>query len=357
MQKPYVAIMAGGIGSRFWPASRTALPKQFLDILGTGRSLIRDTFDRFLPLTDADRVLILTNEQYRGLVAEHLPELPPENILCEPSRNNTAPAVAYAAFHVEARDPGATLIVAPSDHVILKAQAFRDALTEACGFAERQGALLTLGITPTRPDTGYGYIQYATAPAQGRVHAVERFREKPDRPTAERYLDSGDYLWNAGIFVWTVRDILAAFERHSPQIHQTLAAGRGRFDAGEAERAFLAEAYPRTEKISVDYAILERADNVYTIPIDIGWSDLGTWGSLHAYAPKDERANVVQGENTVVLDASNNLIRTNDGKLVVIRGLEDFIVIDEEDVLLIYPKREEQAIKELTGKLVDKQYT
>ncbi len=356
MQQPYVAIMAGGVGSRFWPASRESRPKQFLDILGTGQSLIQQTYARFTKVTPPDRILVVTNEAYRELVHQHLPELPVRNILCEPSRNNTAPSVAYTALHVEARDPDATLVIAPSDHVILKEDAFVEAVQTGLSFAERHHGLVTLGIEPTRPDTGYGYIQYAEAAAAEGVHKVRAFREKPDLPTAEAYLADGGYVWNAGIFIWRVADILAAFERHSPQIYGTLCAQRDCFGT-DREAAFIGEAYPTTEKISVDYAIMERADNVYTIPCDIGWSDLGTWGSLHVYADKDDRANVVHGANTIVVDASNNLIRTNDGKLVVIRGLEDYIVVDEEDVLMIYPKSQEQEIKALTQSLQDVRFT
>ena len=355
MVEPYVAIMAGGIGSRFWPASREHRPKQFLDIVGGGKSLIRATYERFTRITRPERILVVTNEAYRDLVAEHLPELPAANVLCEPSRNNTAPSVAYTAFHVRARDPEATLVVAPSDHVIHKEDAFLTAVQLGTEFARRSAGLVTLGIEPSRPDTGYGYIKYERAETSAGVYAVTAFREKPDAATAEGYLAEGGYVWNAGIFIWRVDAVLEAFARYAPQIHATLAAGEGSY-ATEAEAAFVAEAYPRTDKISVDYAIMERADNVFTIPCDIGWSDLGTWGSLHAYADKDERANVVQGGNTVMVDAANNLVRTSDAKLVVIRGLEDFIVVDEDDVLMIYPKSQEQEIKALTAGLTQAKF-
>ena len=355
MSQPYVAIMAGGVGSRFWPASRESRPKQFLDILGTGRSLIQQTYDRFAEITAPDRIYVVTNTSYRALVGEQLPDLPAANVLCEPSSNNTPPSVAYTALHLQTRDPDATLVIAPSDHVILKKGAFLRAVGDAVGFAERRHGLVTLGIEPTRPDTGYGYIQYDKTATDGTVHAVQAFREKPDAETAQRYLDAGGYVWNAGIFVWRVADILAAFRAHSPSILETLTAGDACIGT-EREANFLAEYYPKTEKISVDYAIMERADNVYTIPVDIGWSDLGTWGSLHAYAPKDTAENVVHGRNTVVVDASGNLIRTADGKLVVVRGLRDYIVVDEDDVLMIYPKAQEQEIKQLTQSLQDQKY-
>lgn len=352
---PYVAIMAGGIGSRFWPASRESRPKQFLDILGTGRSLIQQTYDRFAAMTAADRILVVTNASYRERVAQQLPDLPAGNILCEPSRNNTAPSVAYTALHLRARDPEATMIVAPSDHVILKTAAFQAAITTAVGFAERQRGLVTLGIEPTRADTGYGYIQYEREGSDESVFPVKAFREKPDADTAAQYLSSGNYVWNAGIFVWRIKDIISAFERFSPQILDTLTVGDNCIGT-DGEVAYLAEQYPKTEKTSVDYAIMERADNVFTIPVDIGWSDLGTWGSLHAYAQKDQAENVVHGRNTVVADASGNLIRTSDSKLVVVRGLRDFIVVDEDDVLMIYPKSQEQDIKQLTRSLKDPKF-
>lgn len=347
MKQPYVAIMAGGVGSRFWPASREARPKQFLDILGTGKSLIQLTFERFLRITSADRILVVTNEAYRDLVQQHLPQVLPNNILCEPSRNNTAPCVAYTAFRIDAMEPGAPMIIAPSDHIILKEEAFLTACQIGVNFAEHSKGLVTLGIQPTRPDTGYGYIQYEPDEVSAGVFKVNAFREKPDLETAQAYLAAGGYVWNAGIFIWTASAILDAFAKHAKQIHETLAAGTHLYNSSD-EQTFINEAYPKTDKISVDYAIMEQADNVYTIPVDIGWSDLGTWGSLHAFADKDEAENVVQGENTIIHDSANNLIRTNDGKLVIIRGLQDFIVVDEEDVLMIYPKAQEQEIKALT---------
>ena len=258
--------------------------------------------------------------------------------------------MAYTAFHISARDPEATFVVAPSDHIIHKEEAFLTAIQVGVDFAERSGGLVTLGIEPTRPDTGYGYIKYGAEEASAGVFPVEAFREKPDEATAQTYLSEGGYVWNAGIFIWRADAVLDAFAKHAPQIYETLGAGRDRFGT-DGEDAFVAEAYPRTEKISVDYAIMERAGNVFTIPADIGWSDLGTWASLHAYAEKDAGENVVQGANTVVVDAKNNLIRTSDAKLVVVRGLEDFIVVDEEDVLMIYPKSQEQEIKALTEDL------
>lgn len=349
--KTYVAIMAGGIGSRFWPASREERPKQFLDILGVGKSLIRLTFERFLKLCPAEQIYVLTNKQYAGLVQEHLPELSSDQILTEPSRNNTAPCIAYIGFKLHALDPDANLIVAPSDHVILDEAAFVATVQAGLAFTAKQDALLTLGIKPTRPDTGYGYIEVAKGQASGPLSPlpVSAFREKPDLPTAKAYLDSGNYLWNAGIFLWRASSLLRAFERHATDIHRILAAGQAAYNTPE-EQDFIDQAYPTTPSISVDYAIMERADNVYTIPSDFGWSDLGTWASLHAESPKDEHGNLLQGDGIQAYDLSRSLVRAPEGKRVVVGGLDDYIVVDEGDVLLIWPKGREQEIKGLVDR-------
>lgn len=346
----YVAIMAGGIGSRFWPASREERPKQFLDILGVGKSLIRLTFERFLQLCPASNIFIVTNKQYAGLVKEHLPELTDNQILTEPSRNNTAPCIAYTAFKLQALNPDANLVVAPSDHIILKEGAFVDTLKQGLAFTANNDALLTLGITPTRPDTGYGYIEVGpnSAGADAQPMAVKAFKEKPDRATAQQYLDSGNYFWNAGIFVWRVSSLLKAFAENAPEIHRILGAGAAQYNTPE-EQAFIDEAYPTTPSISVDYAIMEKAANVFTIPSDFGWSDLGTWASLHAESAKDEQGNVVQGDTVQLIDTQNTLVRAPEGKRIVIGGLDDYIVVDEGDVLLIWPKSREQEIKSVLG--------
>ncbi len=345
----YVAIMAGGIGSRFWPASREARPKQFMDILGVGKSLIRLTFERFLHLCPAENIFIVTNGQYKDLVKAHLPELTDNQILCEPSRNNTGPCVAYTAFKLNALNPDANFVVAPSDHVIVKEKAFVDYLQQALTFTAEQEAIVTLGIQPTRPDTGYGYINFEPGSQADGIHKVIRFREKPDLETARQYLDSGDYLWNAGIFVWSARTILNAFKNLSPDIYDILRAGEQVYNT-PGEQAFIDKAYPTTPNISVDYAILEKSPDVYTIPADIGWSDLGTWASLHAEREQDAAGNVVQG-NVETINVTNCLIRMPAGKLAVIKGLDDFIIVDEGDVILIWPKGEEQGIKTFTEKM------
>lgn len=346
MTNTYVAIMAGGVGSRFWPASREVRPKQFLDIMGVGKSLLRLTFERFLALCPADHIFIVTNGQYKAQVKEHLPELTDNQILCEPSRNNTAPCIAYTAFKLQAINPQANLIVAPSDHIILQEGRFVKALQEALLFTEENDALLTLGIEPSRPDTGYGYINFTSRPVVNKVHKVNRFTEKPPLEKAKTFLASGDYLWNAGIFIWRTSVVLRAFERHAPKIHQILGANLSCYNT-EDEQIFIDAQYPTTPKISVDFAIMEKAENVYTIPSSFGWSDLGTWASLHVESKKNEQSNVIQGNEVMVSDTYNSLIRIPEGKLAVIGGLDDYIVVDEEDVLLIYPKNREQEIKGL----------
>ncbi len=338
--------MAGGIGSRFWPASRTARPKQFLDILGIGKSLLRLTFERFLKLVPAENIFIVTHEMYFNLTKEHLPELTDNQIICEPSRNNTAPCVAYTSFKLQSLDPDANIVFAPSDHLILKEDVFIHNLQKALDFAADNDALLTLGIQPTRPDTGYGYIHFEKENEDG-VHKVLRFVEKPPLEKAVEYVQSGEYLWNGGIFIWNVNTILSAFKNLSPDIYHILSKGARYYNTME-EQEFVNLNYPLTPSISVDYAILEKSPNVYTIPTDMGWSDLGTWASLHVEREKDMAGNVIQGKQVLTTHVSDCLIRANDDKLVVINGLHDYIVVDEEDVLLIFPKSKEQEIKKIT---------
>jgi mannose-1-phosphate guanylyltransferase len=347
MKNTYVAIMAGGVGSRFWPASREARPKQFLDIMGVGKSLLRLTFERFLHLCPAENIFIVTNRQYKAQVLEHLPELGENQILCEPSRNNTAPCIAYAAFKIQSLDPQANMVVAPSDHIILQEAAFLDTLRLALDFTAREDALVTLGIQPSRPDTGYGYIRFWPEAVAERVFPVAQFTEKPDRARAEAFLANGDYLWNAGIFVWRAAAALRAFEAHAPAIYEVLGCEPEAYNT-PAEQAFIDRQYPKTPNISVDFAIMEKASNVYVIPSDFGWSDLGSWASLHAESPKDEAGNAVQGQRVVLLDVGGSIVRAPEDKILVVKDLQDFIVVDEGDILLIYPKTKEQEIKQVT---------
>ncbi len=353
----YITIMAGGVGSRFWPASTEETPKQFLDILGVGKSLIRLTFERFLKLVPAERILIVTNARYKSLTQQHLPELPLRNILCEPSRNNTGPCVAYTALRLRAENPNAIFVTAPSDHVILKEDEFLDKIRQAFQFVENNNAIVTLGIQPTRPDTGYGYIETDCKcegelddPSIG-VCSVNAFKEKPDRETAEHYLDDGNYLWNAGIFIWRAKDLIESFKSNAQDVIDVLTTDLSKYNTAE-EQAYIDEVYPNAPNISVDYAILERADNVFTIPADIGWSDLGTWNSLHAFLDKDDNATVTLGANTHLINTKGSIIRSDSDKVVVVKGLEEYIVVDEPGALLIYPKNDEQEIKEIVKNLI-----
>ncbi|MBT8218426.1 MAG: mannose-1-phosphate guanylyltransferase [Saprospiraceae bacterium] len=350
MKNRYILIMAGGVGSRFWPASRESKPKQFLDILGVGKSLIRLTYERAIRFSKKEHILIATNEQYRNLVKEHLPELEEDQILCEPSRNNTAPCIAYAALKLYQKDPDSLFAVLPSDHVILKEDNYVHLMNQAFDHVADHDALLTLGITPSRPDTGYGYIE---AEIQDQIpYKVKDFKEKPELQTAETYLNSGNYLWNAGMFIWSTSSILKAFDKHAPDIKQTLSQDLTCFNTAN-EQSYIDKTYPKTKSISIDYAILEPAKNVYTIPADIGWSDLGTWNSLHAYLANDENGNVIQG-HVVTSDINDNFVRIPKNKIAVIKGLNNYIVVDEGNALLIYPKNDEQEIKSVRNKLQDK---
>ena len=349
----YTVIMAGGIGSRFWPSSRTARPKQFIDILGTGQSLMQMTWQRARCFSAAEQILVLTNALYADLVAEHLPEIHKKNILTEPSRNNTAPCIAYSAFKLYEKDPEAIMVILPSDHLILKEQQYNEKIKTATDFVQQNNALLTLGIQPTRPDTGYGYIQYdqSTKSAHPEVLSVTSFKEKPDLATAKQYLDSGSYLWNAGIFVWKARDVIQGFKQYQPALFALFQEGMSVYNT-DKEEAFIKEQYPKSPKISIDYALMEKAGNVYTVPADIGWSDLGTWASLWEVKQKDAAGNVlISDEQLMVENTSGCIISKAQDKLAVIDGLKDYIVIDQKDVLLIYPKNKEQHLKEIIGRL------
>jgi len=349
MKNTYVAIMAGGIGSRFWPGSRVHRPKQFLDILGTGKSLIRLTFERFLNVCPTENIFILTNKIYREQVKEHLPELSYDQILCEPSRNNTAPCVAYTAFKLHGINPDANFIVAPSDHIILQENAFIETIKKGLNFTQNNDALATLGILPSRPDTGYGYINFDKEVETG-IHQVIRFTEKPDIDRATQFVASGDYLWNAGIFIWKAANIIKAFETYQPEIFNIFNGIKNDLNTPN-EQSVIDVAYPTTPSISIDYAIMEKAKNVYTIPSEFGWSDLGTWNSLHAEFEKDDANNALNSDNILAYDTSNCLIRAPKDKLVVVKDLDNYIVVDEDDVLLIYPKNKEQEIKAITKEI------
>ena len=348
----YVVIMAGGIGSRFWPSSRRNRPKQFLDILGFGKTLLQLTFERFTAICPEENIFIVTNKKYKSIIQEQLPQLTEQQILTEPSRNDTAPCITYAAMKICKINPNANFVVAPSDHMILKEQEFAQRIQEGLKFVNDTPALLTLGIQPHNPNTGYGYIHFDKNSTNS-FCKVHKFTEKPNLETAKTFLESGEYLWNAGIFIWNVNTLLDAIQQYSPEVYNILNQGESSWCTPN-EQAFLDEHYPSTPSISIDYAIMEKADNIYTLMADIGWSDLGTWKSLHEQFNKDEHNNAISSPTPQLvqtLNTSNCMLRASKDKLVVIKDLEDYIVVDEENVLLIYPKGKEQEIKKVSKEL------
>lgn len=346
----YVAIMAGGIGSRFWPMSRSAQPKQFLDILGTGRTLIQETFDRYSKLVPAENIYIITSREYVSMVKQQLRLLPEENILAEPSRKNTATCIAYIAFKLYQKDPDAVMIAAPADNHITDTKAFLHTAKKAFDFVDSINALVTIGIKPTSPNTGYGYIQHEAPEAAPGVHEVKTFTEKPNLELAETFVASGDFLWNAGIFTWKVKNVLAAFEKYLPEIYEVFAAEKDKFNTAEETNA-LENIYPQCTSISIDFGIMEKADNVYVIPASFSWSDLGTWNSAWENTDKDYFQNAVSGNNVMIIDAKNCVVNAPNNKLVLLQGLEDFIVVDTKDVLLICKRDKEQDIKEYVAEI------
>jgi mannose-1-phosphate guanylyltransferase len=346
----YVAIMAGGIGSRFWPMSRTNYPKQFLDILNIGRTLIQSTYDRFVKFIPKENIYIVTFEEYATIVAEQLPELSKENILCEPSRKNTAPCIAYISYKLHQLNANANLICAPSDHLITDDEAFIKVCNEALKFTAHIKGLITLGIKPTHPNTGYGYIQYEPQAVSENIYKVKTFTEKPDVEIAKAFMASGDFLWNAGIFVWQVKNIVKAFEKLLPEIHEVFDAEKNNFNT-EAEKEAIERIYPLCVNISIDYGIMEKADNVYIIPSSFGWSDLGTWASAYENLEKDYFGNAVVGDHVMIIDATNNIVHASNKKLILLQGLNDYVVVDTKDVLLICKKDKEQEIKEYVAEV------
>jgi mannose-1-phosphate guanylyltransferase len=347
----YVIIMAGGVGSRFWPVSRETRPKQFLDILGIGKSLIRLTYERFIKIVPPENIYVITNEKYRSLVRQHLPELTEQQVIGEPCRNNTAPCVAYAAFKLHALDPDANLLVAPSDHYIHDLPEFVRTVQQGFDFTGSQEAILTLGMKPTRPDTGYGYIELGEEIAGHKeVYRTRRFTEKPDLEAARAFLESGRYCWNSGMFFFRGSTILADFEEHAPEIYRQLAPGEALYNTPE-EEAFIREHYPITPSISIDYAIMEKADHIYCLRADFGWSDLGTWGSLYDFKDKDENENVVLSGRLDPVQSRGMLSTTRSDKTIIVKDLDDYYIIDEDDILVIWPRKDED---QLTG--IRKQY-
>jgi len=346
----YVAIMAGGIGSRFWPMSRTAFPKQFLDILDTGKTLIQQTYDRYKKLVPEENIFIITSTEYVPIVKEQLPNVKNENILGEPSRKNTAPCVAYISFKLLKKDPNANLVMAPADHLVTEPAEFIKTSKKALDFVNHINAFVTLGIKPTYPNTGYGYIQHDTTAAAPDIYKVKTFTEKPNAELAQTFIASGDFLWNAGIFIWKVKNIVTAFEKYLPEMYEVFAAEKEKFNT-EEEKEAIEQIYPQCTNISIDFGIMEKADNVYTIPSSFGWSDLGTWNSAWENMERDYLGNAVAGKNVMVMDATKCMVHVEDGKLVVLQGLDDFIIVDTKDALLICKKDKEQEIKEFVAEV------
>jgi len=346
--------MAGGIGSRFWPASRANYPKQFLDIMGTGKSLIQETFDRFSKFCLKENIFIITNKSYADTVLEQIPDITKQQILIEPLRRNTAPCVCYFSHKIKAINPNAITVIAPSDHIVQNQGVFEETILNAVEFAQKSNALVTLGVQPSRPDTGYGYIQHTTESAEEGVFKVKTFTEKPDRKLAETFIQSGDFLWNSGIFIWSANTIVQEFEKHQSEINEIFAEGVDAYNTPD-EPSFINSAYSMCTNISIDYGIMEKAEDVFVIPADLGWSDLGTWTSLYEQYEKDYVGNAVSGDNVMVYDTSNSMIMVPNGKLVVLQGLEDYFVVDTDDVLMICKKDNEGIIKQITADIKQQQ--
>ncbi len=354
MNDNYAIIMAGGIGSRFWPISRTSHPKQFIDILGTGKTLLQSTYERFLSIMPRENIYIVTNEIYTDLVNEQLPGIGAHQILAEPIMRNTAPCVAYACHKINVINPNAAIVVAPSDHLITDPQEFLKDIHQSLETVKQHDCLITLGIKPSRPDTGYGYIQFMSETAWDNFHKVKTFTEKPNLELAKTFIQSGDFLWNAGIFVWSAASILSSFDKYLPEMNDIFKDGQSVYNT-EQEQTFIQNAYYQCTNISIDYGIMEKADNVYVLPTDFGWSDLGTWASVYELTPKDYVGNaVIPSEKVVMYDSSNCMVNVPSDKLVILKGLHDFIVVESNNMLMICPKEEEQNVKQVVADVKSK---
>ena len=345
----YCIIMAGGIGSRFWPLSKDNYPKQFLDILGTGKSFIQSTYERFSHVIPDENFLVVTNKAYKQLVLEHLPMLKPDQVLCEPARRNTAPCIAYAAYHIQSRCKEANIVVTPADHLVTNEVEFQRIIRLGFDFlAKNQNALMTIGIKPSRPETGYGYIQCGSrrdevGSRNEEVVKVEMFKEKPDYETAVKFVSEGNYLWNSGIFLWTLDGIMQAFKQYLPEMVEVFEKGKNDFGTAN-EQAFIDAHFIESPNISIDYGVMEKSPNTFTIPADFGWSDIGTWGSLFTHAKKDENGNAKRGK-VVSVDNKNTIINIEEGTEAVVEGLEDYLVAFRDHSLLVCKLHDEQQIK------------
>ncbi len=347
----HLVIMAGGVGSRFWPMSTQEMPKQFIDVLGVGRSLLQLTFDRFKGICPPENVWIVTNQAYRDICIKQLPEMPAANILCEPCRRNTAPCIAYVSWRIKTQDPKANIVVTPSDHIVTNTEEFRRVVTQCLIFTGETDAIVTLGMKPTRPETGYGYIQAdltANSPRNKEIFRVDKFREKPDLETAQRYIKQKNFFWNAGIFIWSVSTIVNAFRIYKPALNKQFES-LGSVYGTPQEQEIINQRYPECESISIDYAIMEKAEEIFVCPADFGWSDLGTWGSLLVQTPKDMYGNGKIGPDIATFDTNNSIIHTTGMKKVVVQGLDGYIVAENNGTLLICKLSEEQRIKQFSG--------
>ena len=347
----HLVIMAGGVGSRFWPMSTAEKPKQFIDVLGVGKTLIQLTDERFGNLVASENVWVVTNQKYAPIVEEQLPDIPKTNILCEPCRRNTAPCIAYVSWRIKSNDPKANIVVTPSDHIVMDTAEFQRVIKECMRFTSETDAIVTLGMKPNRPETGYGYIQADLSTSSLRnkeIYRVDSFREKPDLKTAEQYIKKNYYFWNAGIFIWNVNTIVNAFRIYEPAMAKIFESMQSVYGT-DKEQAFINERFPECENISVDYAIMEKAEEILVCPADFGWSDLGTWGSLHGQSKKDLYGNATIGQNISLIESHNCIVHTTQEKKVVIQGLDGYIIAEKDDTLLICKLSEEQRIKQFSG--------
>ncbi len=345
----YAVILAGGIGSRFWPVSRTKHPKQFIDMLGTGKTLLQSTYERFLKIIPESNIFIATHENYVGLTKTQIPDMPESQLIIEPIMRNTAPCIAYASHKIRQLDENAVMVVAPADHLIMDGDTFGEEVRKALKMAAEKDWLITLGIKPSRPDTGYGYIQYGTNGTECGFKKVRTFTEKPDLELAKTFVQSGDFVWNAGIFIWSARAIISALAQHQGEMNDVFSEGSAAYNTKD-ESKFIGSAFVRSVNISIDFAVMEKADNVYVLPVDFGWSDLGTWSSVYEVAEKDYLGNVASNTGHVITyDTSNCMIRMPEGKLVILKGLQNFIVAESDDALLICPKEDEQEVRKIVA--------
>lgn len=346
----YVLLMAGGVGTRFWPYSRNSKPKQFLDVLGTGKSLLQSTYERFLPLCPKEHILVVTNREHEQLTREQLPDIHPSQILTEPVRKNTAPCIAFASKKIEKLNSEAVVVVSPTDHLILNEREFQNTIKNCSKHAQKQDILITLGIKPTRPETGYGYIQYLEG--KGNIKKVKTFTEKPELSLAKKFVDSGDFVWNSGIFIWKVKSILSSLSTELPEMHELFDEASKKFDTPE-EQAATDSAYIQAKSVSIDYGVMEKADNVYVWLTDFSWSDLGSWATLHELSKKDKSNNSTLGE-AMLYETRNSIIRSNNGKLVVVQGLNGYLVGAFDNVVIVCEKDKEELFRQFVNDLKTK---